>query len=203
MLTIIFALIGGMSPHPATADTIVPRRLDGSTDWAQVFSPRHQELADPAGTGPQEPRRARAIQYSDGYYRRLGIHRALSFAMIPLFVGQFITGSKLINDPDTPEDDWRRKLHKPLAIGTGIVFTTNTITGLWNLIESSKNPVGRTRRWAHGLAMLAADAGFAYTGIVLSDKAQKDPTMRNDHRNLALASMGVAVTSWTIMLVWN
>src|SRR5690606_9374343 len=139
-----------------------PMRMDGSPDYHAILTSRAGQPPFPLSPAPdQEPRRARAVQYSDGYYTRLKIHKIMSLAMIPLFAGQFITGSKLINDPATPDDDWRRKLHKPLAIGTGIVFTTNTVTGLWNLIESSKNPEGRTRRWVHGLAMLAADAGFA------------------------------------------
>lgn len=178
---------------PAEGDSL-PRRMDGTLDWSKAVAvAAFEDLA-------QQPR-ARAVRYSDGYYRRLKVHRTLSYAMLPLFAGQFITGTKLINDPDTPPDDWRRKLHKPLAIGTGVVFTANTITGVWNLIESNKNPEGRTKRWVHGVMMLAADAGFAYTGMVLADKAKRDPTMRNDHRNLALASMTMAVSSWALMAI--
>lgn len=186
----LFALVQ-LAPTPEDS---LPRRMDGTVDWARVMVVTPSEALD------QEPR-ARTVRYSDGYYRRLKVHRALSYAMLPLFAGQFITGTKLINDPDTPDDDWRRKLHKPLAIGTGIVFAGNTVTGIWNLIESNKNPEGRTKRWVHGLMMLAADAGFAYTGMVLADKAKSDPTMRNDHRNMALASMTMAVSSWAIMAI--
>lgn len=178
---------------PQESDSL-PRRMDGTIDWSRVMAVAPVE-------DPEQQPRARTVRYSDGYYRRLKIHRTLSYAMLPLFAGQFITGNHLINNPDTPADDWRRKLHKPLAIGTGVVFTANTVTGVWNLIESNKNPDGRTKRWVHGLMMLAADAGFAYTGMVLADKAKRDPTMRNDHRNLALASMSMAVSSWALMAI--
>jgi hypothetical protein len=144
--------------------------------------------------------RPRAIQLSDGYYRRLSIHRTLSFAMLPLFAGSFVTGTELIDHPNDPAG-WARDLHRPLAFGTAAVFGVNTVTGIWNLIESRKVKAGRTRRWIHSLAMIAADAGFAYTGVVLSDRARRDPSLRNDHRALALGSMGLSVASWTFMLI--
>lgn len=173
------------------ADSTPFRRLDGSFDLVGA-------LAEPAHPDSQQQRRARAVQYSDGYYTRLSIHRAMSYAMLPLFAGSFITGT-MQYDGDAP--GWSRSLHKPLAIGTGIVFSVNTVTGLWNLIESNKNPEGRTRRWVHGIGMLVADAGFAYAGAVLGPEAKEDPSKRGDHRAVALASMGLSVANWTFMLL--
>lgn len=181
------------SPVPVPSDSI-PRRMDGSPDWSRILT-----SVSPAPTDTQT-QRPRAVQYSDGYYRRLGIHRALSFAMIPLFAGSFITGNEMINNPTDPAG-WAQDLHKPFAIGTAAVFGVNTVTGVWNLIESRKNPKGRTKRWIHSIAMIVADAGFTYTGAVLSDQAKRDPTKRDDHRNLALASMGLSVANWTFMLL--
>ncbi|MGE0442079.1 MAG: hypothetical protein AB7L66_10360 [Gemmatimonadales bacterium] len=175
-----------LSGHPA-ADTVA-RRLDGSVDWARVFT-----ITEPADS--QQPRR-RAVQYSDGYYKRLGVHRAMSYAMIPLFVGSFVTGNALY-DGSAPE--WERKLHKPLAVATGVVFSVNTVTGLLNLIESNKNPEGRTKRWIHGLSMIVADAGFTYAGAVLGPEAKRDPDRRGTHRAVALGSMGLSLANWTFM----
>ena len=187
-------LLAPPTPPEPVAPT-VPVRMDGSPDWTRLLAPE-----PPTTRTDQEPRRRRAIQYSDGYYKRLAVHRALSFAMIPLFVGSFVTGNEMINNPDDPAG-WAKSLHKPFAIGTATVFGVNTVTGVWNLLESRKNPEGRTRRWLHGIGMLVADAGFAYTGAVLSGEAKRDPTRRDDHRNFALASMGVAVANWTFMLL--
>lgn len=172
----------------------IPRRLDGTVDWSRAFPAGLQDTA-------RRRRRGVAVEYSPGYATRLTIHRVASFAMIPLFIGQYLTGNKIIDDPSLPDDHIARRLHKPLAIGTGVVFSVNTVTGLWNLIQSRKDPNGRTRRWIHGIGMLVADAGFAYTGLVLSDRAKEDPTQRDEHRAFALASMGVAVANWTFMLV--
>lgn len=170
-----------------------PRRLDGTFDLGRA-------LAIAPAADSQQQRRNRAIQYSDGYYTRLSIHRVMSVAMLPLFLGSFVTGT-MQYDGDAP--DWARSLHKPLAIGTGIVFSVNTVTGLWNLIESNKNPEGRTRRWIHGIGMLVADAGFAYAGAVLGPEAREDPSRRGDHRAVALTSMGLSLANWTFMLLTN
>lgn len=197
MILLAALLLAAPVPHPHPAPPAldsIPRRMDGSPDWSRILSPVGPPEAD-----TQQPR-PRAVQYSDGYYRRLGVHRALSFAMIPLFAGSFITGNEMINNPTDPAD-WAENFHKPFAIGTAAVFGVNTITGIWNLIESRKNPQGRTKRWLHSIAMIVADAGFTYTGAVLSGQAKRDPTKRDDHRNLALASMGLSVANWTFMLL--
>ena len=191
--TVDTLLVAPAAPEPVAP--AVPVRMDGSPDWSRLLAPQA-----PAAPIDQEPRRRRAVQYSDGYYKRLAVHRVLSFAMIPLFVGSFVTGNEMINNPDDPAG-WAESLHKPFAIGTATVFGVNTVTGVWNLLESRKNPEGRTRRGLHGIGMLVADAGFAYTGAVLSGQAKSDPTRRDDHRNFALASMGVAVANWTFMLL--
>ena len=168
-----------------------PRRFDGSIDWARILT--HPGLSDST-----QQRRTRAIEYSDGYYRRLSIHRAMSYAMIPLFVGSFVTGT---SQYDGSSPDWQRKLHRPLAIGTGVVFSVNTVTGVLNLLESNKHPQGRTKRWLHGLGMIVADAGFTYAGAVLGPEAKRDPAKRSTHRTVALASMGLSLANWTFMLV--
>jgi hypothetical protein len=47
--------------------------------------------------------------------------------------------------------------------------------------------------------MLAADAGFAYTGLVLSEDAGELGEEGRRHRNGALVSMGLASTGTLLM----
>jgi hypothetical protein len=142
--------------------------------------------------------RAQAIEYSSGYHKRLKLHRILSFAMVPLFLGSYVTGDKLLEQGDAAPG-WARSLHKPFAIGTAAVFTANTITGVWNLWESRKDPAGRTKRWVHSIMFIAAGAGFTAAGISAPGDDDNDDK-RRDHRRIALASMGVSVVSWGLML---
>jgi hypothetical protein len=53
------------------------------------------------------------------------------------------------------------------------------------------------------LLFIAADAGFAWTGTQLADQAEESDAMRRKHRNVALASMGVSVVSWSMMLLFK
>lgn len=152
--------------------------------------------AEPVDT-PVTRKPTLAIEYSPGYHTRLKLHRIGSFAMIPFFAGSYITGQKLMNG-DAP--DWARQLHKPFAVGTGLLFASNTITGVWNLWAGRKDPAGRTKRWVHSLMFLAADAGFAYAAI---GAPHGDDGNANRHRTVALASMGLSVTSWGMMLFFK
>ena len=193
MLTLLTVLaLGAASP---IAPDSIPRRMDGSVDLSRVFATITAE------NDTLRPRRKPvAIEYSEGYHKRLSVHRALSWAMIPLFVGSFVTGDRLLKD-GANAPNWARKLHSPFATATAIFFTVNTVTGVLNLIESNKDPNGRTKRWIHAVAMIAADAGFTYAGTKLAADARADPALRNSHRNVALASMGVSIASWASMLL--
>lgn len=181
-------------PQDASGAVTTPRRMDGTLDLTRVFQ---QPISDDT---LRTRRKAAAFEYSDGYHKRLALHRALSWAMIPLFVGSYVTGDRLLKDGGAAPN-WARKLHSPFATGTAVVFSVNTVTGILNLIESNKDPNGRTKRWIHSIAMIAADAGFTYAGTKLAADAQQDPALRSRHRNLALASMGVSVASWASMLI--
>jgi hypothetical protein len=158
-------------------------------------------LRDAADTG-QVRRRTKAIEYSGFYRTRLGIHKWLSFAMIPLFVGSYVTGDQILKkSTDAPQ--WARNYHRPLATATAVLFSVNTITGLWNLWDSRKDPAGRAKRYIHVLLFIAADAGFTWAGVKLADDAESSQAMRMKHRNVALASMGASVTSWAMMLLFK
>lgn len=170
------------------AESGMPRRLDGAVDWGH--------LQDTLRTR----RPTRAIEYSDFYNKRLTFHRYLSFTMLPLFAGSFLTGDQIIRKADLAPK-WARDWHAPFATATATVFTLNTITGLWNLWDSRKDPAGRTRRIVHGLLFMAANAGFTYAGTTLANQAEEDGGKRNLHRTVALASMGVSVGSWAMMLL--
>lgn len=144
------------------------------------------------------PAHPRAFEYSDAYGTRLTIHRIASYAMLPLFIASYASGEQLVKN-GRAAPSWARDIHRPAATGTAVLFGVNTITGGWNLLEARKDPDGRTRRTLHGLLMLAADAGFAATGIIAGD-ASENASRRNLHRTVALSSMGVSLVSYAIML---
>lgn len=146
-------------------------------------------------------KRPTAVEYSDFYHTRLKIHQVLSWTMLPLFALQYASGSQILEHGSTAPD-WAKNVHGPTAGLLAGVFAVNTVTGAWNLWDSRKDPAGRTRRYIHSALMFVADAGFVYTGS-LADQAESDPEARERHRNVALASMGVATASWLMMLIWK
>ena len=119
--------------------------------------------------------------------------------MLPLFAAQYYTGAKLYSEGSSAPA-WVRSSHGPLATGVAVLFGVNTITGVWNLYEARNDPAGRTKRTIHSILMLAADGGFAATGI-LANAAESSSSSRSLHRTVALSSMGVAALGWLIMLV--
>jgi hypothetical protein len=143
-----------------------------------------------------------AIEYSDGYYTRLKIHKYASYATIPLFLLQYLSGRELFDNPG--DDSWARSVHGPAAAGVAVLFGVNTVTGLWNLYEGRKDPNGRTRRMVHSIAMLAADAGFVWTGATAPDDDEGGSSSDADtHRTIAITSGSVALASYLMMFIWN
>jgi hypothetical protein len=156
--------------------------------------------AVPLDTPPPKPSprpRAQAIEVGDWYNRRLTIHRWASYASYPLFAFQYAAGRE-IWDKGTRAPDWARRGHRIGAASIAGVFAANTITGVWNLVESRHVEDGRTRRYLHAASMLLADAGFAWAGAVLTV-----PDQKKQHRTVALASIGISATSATLMLLLN
>jgi hypothetical protein len=135
------------------------------------------------------------VDYSEWYYRRLDIHRWGSYAMLPLFIAQYVAGSQLESGG---EDNWAEDVHPMLAGGVAALFASNTVTGVWNLWEGRQDPADRKRRFLHAGLMLLADAGFVATGI-LADEAE-DNGGAGAHKTVAIASMSLATLSWAIML---
>lgn len=145
-----------------------------------------------------------AIEYRDGYYTRLKIHKYASYATIPLFVIQYLSGRELFNHPG--EDSWARSVHGPAAAGIAVLFGVNTVTGLWNLYEGRKDPNGRTRRIVHTVSMLAADAGFVWTGASAPDDDEGEGGSSSDadtHKAIAITSGSLALASYLMMFFWN
>jgi hypothetical protein len=141
------------------------------------------------------------VEYSDLYGIRADIHRVASWAMLPLFAGSAYTGFQLRSKGvDAPQ--WVRDLHGPLAGGTAVLFGLNTLTGVWNLIEGRRDPVGRSKRLLHGALFLAAGAGFAYV-TAAGDNIHASGRPNRWHRDVALGSMTVSVVSWALMALFD
>ena len=165
----------------------------------------------PTGTTPRiaigdTTKRQKAVVLSDWYGRRLTIHRYGSYVMLPLFVAQYLLGKELLEQKEgvwdgtrrEPIDEGLRNTHQAVAIGVGTLFVVNTTTGLWNLWEI-RNDGGSTRRTLHVLSMLGADAGFVAVGIMGSNAVEGNPADARAHRNVALASMGLATIGVSLM----
>jgi hypothetical protein len=147
---------------------------------------------------PRVARRPTVVEYSDWYERRLTIHKWASYATLPLFAFQYVAGKQLY-DKSTDAPAWAKTGHGAAATGIAVLFTVNTVTGVWNLWDARKDPEGRKSRTAHAVLMLAADAGFTATGI-LAEKAERSADNRRLHRNIAISSMAVATVSYLMML---
>ncbi len=160
----------------------------------------------PAAQADTTPR-ARAVEYSEGYARRLAVHRYASYTMVPLFAAQYALGDRLLGQKSDlfagrrrePVDDGLRTAHNVTAAGVGALFAVNTVTGVWNLYEARNDPSGRRRRTTHVLTMLAADAGFVATGVMGSRGSANTPREARQHRAVGLASMTVAAVGASIM----
>lgn len=150
------------------------------------------------------PQRPRAVEVSEAYHVRLTIHHIASFATLPLFVTQYILGTRLYNNP--PGTQSQRQTHRTVALGVAGLFAVNTVTGAWNLWDSRKTSQGALRRYLHAGLMFAADAGFVATGVA-APRGRRYLTAtsadRSRHRTLALTSMGTALASYAMMLVWR
>lgn len=180
----------------STADTVTADTLPPSAASLEREVP---SLAGPLASVDTTRRRPRAVEVSDAYAVRLRIHRLGSFAMYPLFASETVAGRQIFTDPRNAPT-WAKTTHRVAATGLALVFTSNTVTGLWNLWESRAAPQGRTRRTLHALLMLASDAGFTYAGARLSEQAETSLEKRREHRAWAYGSMATALAGVGVML---
>ncbi len=192
MLTILAAAIAAtVALPPAVPDTL---RCSPSTDSALVWNP-----VCAAQASDTQPRRRHAVEYSEWYARRLTVHRIGSYTMLPLFGAEYVLGNQLIHGNS---GSGIKPAHVAVATGIGALFTVNTVTGLWNLWDSRAEPAGRRRRTIHAITMLAADAGFIWTGAI-ADGADRSNANAREHRNVALGSIGVATAGTVMMWLWK
>lgn len=203
----------GPTEPPTEAVVAVEAAAMGSTFVVDGGDLEHGSLAASAAAirqaAPATPsQRPMAFEYSEGYRIRRKIHKYASFATLPLFVAEAAVGQKLYDDRNA--SDATRSAHAALAAGVGVLFTVNTVTGVWNLSEGRKDPNHRTKRMVHGILMFVADAGFVATGFLAPESEHErgdlfagndNSSQRSTHRTVALASMGVATVSYLIMLI--
>jgi hypothetical protein len=164
-----------------------------------------EPLQIPTSVPPQQPAvHPVAVDYGHAYDVRADIHRYASYTMLPMFGAQIVVGQKLRNELDSGEGTSGGLKGAHTALATGIVglFALNTVTGVWNLVESRKDSNQRGLRLAHSLMMLGADAGFVATAMI-TPSSHEQPFSNGPHRTIALTSMGVATASYLIMLIGN
>ncbi len=181
---------------PEPTDPLHPRR---EVPMSADSLPATADAGQRTDVAPARRRKkAVAVEYSDWYSRRLTVHRWASYATLPLFAGNYVTGTQLF-DKGNQAPDWAIRAHGPLAASVATLFAVNTVTGGWNLWAARKDPHGRAWRQTHALLMLAADAGFTTAGI-LADKAERSDQRRRLHRTVALTSIGVSLVSYVMMV---
>lgn len=190
------------STHPDT----VPFTLRSDSSAVSGSGPFALRRIAPPGVD-DTTRRRRAVTLSNWYLRRLTVHRYGSYAMLPLFAGEYLLGKQLLSQKDgvydgtrrVPIDASLRDTHRIVAIGVGSLFAVNTTTGLWNLWDARHDGSSGGRRTLHVLSMLGADAGFVATGLMGRNAVKRRPSDARAHRNVALASIGLATIGVTLM----
>jgi len=154
------------------------------------------------GLDPQDQRPV-AIEYSDAHETRAKIHKYASWATLPLMATEFALGEKLYNDPNSQTSSLRG-VHG--AVGAGLIglFSVNSFTGVWNLLESRPAP-GHTKRLVHGLMMLAAEGGFVAAAATAPGHSRNElvsiDANKATHRDIAFVSIGVGTAGYLLMLL--
>ena len=169
-----------------------------STPIADAIAAEGAKLAaDPQGDRPV------AITYTEGHETRAKIHKYSSWATLPLMATEFALGESLYNDPNGPTST-QKGVHG--AVGTALIafFGVQSVTGVWNLVESKQAP-GHTKRMVHGLLMLAAEGGFVASALTAPSTSRSSlPNFDADkatHRNIAIVSIGVGTAGYLLMLL--
>ncbi len=164
------------------------------------------EVASASAQPPTRPRPV-AVEYSEGYEKRLRIHRIASYATIPLFVAEFVLGQSLYNTPaGQPASSGTRTGHAVVAASIGGLFGLNTVTGIWNLREARKDPNKRLRPTLHGILMMVADGEFLATAMLTprlarAGRPETSTISPSTHRAIAVTAMGTATVSYVMMLL--
>ena len=135
-LSPLLALLAAASLDTAALDTAT---LDTATlDTAAPPPRRPATLARPHPVAaPRDTARPRAVTLSDGYARRAQVHRWGAWAMVPLLAAQWVLGERMYRQKQDvrtgarcePIDGGLRAAHRAAAIGMGVVWGVNTVTG--------------------------------------------------------------------------
>lgn len=176
----------------AVLPPVAPAAATSAADTVSVGPVMVARFTDPVPVIPQDT----VFEYSKAYYKRLDVHRAAGYTMLPLFALQMISGNQVYRMGSNAYG-WSKVGHRVGATGIAALFTLNTVTGLQNLDEARPDPEGKGKRTLHAIMMLAADAGFIATGI-LSDKAEGSLDDRRMHRTVAYSSIGIATIGYLI-----
>ena len=191
------------APRAAAAQDVIqidePLTLVSTTPIADAIAIEASRLVADDAQGP----RPVAIEYSDAHETRAKIHKYTSWAALPLMAGEFWLGENLYNDPNSINSS-SRGVHG--AVGAGLIglFGVQSVTGVWNLVESNQAP-GRTKRLVHGLLMLAAEGGFVAAAVTAPGHSRNDlinfDANKATHRNIAIVSLGVGTGGYLMMLL--
>lgn len=144
--------------------------------------------------------RPRAIEYSDAYHTRLKIHQIGAYAMLPLFISEYFIGQKLLTS--TNRSGSLKSAHSLIAGAVGIVFASNTVTGVWNAWDAREDPKDRARREIHGALMLVSDVGFVWTAVSAGN-AKRSLDAARRHRTIAISSIALSAVGTGMMWLWR
>jgi hypothetical protein len=203
LATIAAALLITLSAFsgPARAQDVIeinePLLVASATPIADAAAVEAAKLA----ADPQGPRPV-AIQYSEGHETRAKIHKYTSIATLPLMVTEFVLGEQLYNDPNSINSS-SRGVHGTVGAALIGVFAVQSVTGVWNLMDSKQAP-GHTKRLVHGLMMLAAEGGFIAAAVTAPGHGRNDlinfDANKSTHRNIAIVSIGIGTAGYLLML---
>lgn len=200
--TAVLLLAAGINRASAqdVLETDQPLTIVSATPIADFLAKEASALdLDPQDQGG----RPVAIEYSDAHETRAKIHRYASWATLPLLGTELVLGQKLFNDPNSQTSNLRG-VHG--AVGAGLIglFSVQTVTGLWNLVESNQAP-GHTKRLVHGIIMLAAEGGMIASAASAPGHNRNDlvnfDTNATTHRNIAYVSIGLGTAGYLMMLL--
>jgi len=186
-------------------DVLISTPSIDATASAASATPIADFIATEAATLALEPQGQRpvAIEYSDAHELRAKIHKYASWATLPLMAAEFALGEKLYNEANS-ETDNLRGVHG--AVGAGLIglFGVNSVTGLWNLLESNQAP-GHTKRLVHGIMMLAAEGGLVASAASAPGHSRNQlvaiDSNKATHRDIAFVSIGVGTAGYLLMLL--
>ena len=167
------AIIGYSGRAQAQDDVIVAPEPDAVVaSLTPIADAIPVSVASVAGDPQDTSARPIAIEYSDGHYTRGKIHKYASFATLPLFATEVWLGQSLYNDPQSLRSS-KRGVHGAVGAALISLFAVNSVTGVWNLMDSRAAP-GHTTRLVHGLLMLASEGGLIASAVSAPGHGRND-----------------------------